>query len=301
MKKWIIGFGVVLGVYLGGAYFFSGEITAYNVKSYDDILKEDKIKGYQDADLPPPEEVRIPSGDVIIAGWLFMNRKNRRCGVLMHHGHQSNRVGDIKYSKLFWTRGCHIFMFDARHHGQSTGAFATWGFREKEDVVNLVEWFAEKTGLQRNRIGIYGSSMGAAIVMQAAPLLPDIAFVAADSPFRDLDSVLKFRGTQMYGKPLLALYPAAAWIAGKRGNFDLEQVSPLVSARDIQIPVFMVHVKDDQSIPYTHSEEIFAAIPHNNKVLHLVETGGHCGLINTDPALYKKWMDDFLVRYAPGF
>lgn len=302
MKTWAIRIGaILLLVYLGAAYYFSGEITAYKVKSFDEILAENNIKGYEDANLPPPEEVRISSTDVIIDGWLFMHPKNRQCGVILHHGHTANRMGSIKLSKLFWPRGCHLLMFDARHHGKSTGAFATWGFREKQDLVNLLDWFSQKTGLPHGKIGLFGSSMGAAIVMQAAPLTPNVAFVAVDSPFRDLDSELKYRGTKLYGKPLLLLYPMAAAIAGWRGNFNTEDVSPLVAARSVQVPVFMTHVKDDEIIPYTDSQEILAAIPHEKKVLHLTEVGGHTGLIRTNPEQYKKWVDQFVDKYAPGF
>ncbi|MCE9598556.1 MAG: alpha/beta hydrolase [Spirochaetia bacterium] len=302
MKAWAIRIGAVLVLaYLGVAYYFSGEITAYKVKSFEEILIENKITGYEDANLPPPEEVRISSSDVIIDGWLFMNPKNRQCGVILSHGHTANRMGSIKFSKLFWSRGCHLLMFDARHHGKSSGAFATWGFREKQDLINLLEWFSQKTGLPHGKIALFGSSMGAAIVMQAAPLAPDIAFVAVDSPFRDLNSELKFRGTKLYGKPLLLLYPMAAWIAGKRGNFDTDDVSPLNAARSIQVPVFMTHTKDDEIIPYTDSEEIFAAIPHENKVLHLTDVGGHTSLIRQNPDQFKKWMDQFIEKYAPTF
>lgn len=288
-------------LYFAGAYYFSGEITTFRVKSVEDILKEDGLRGYHDAKLPRPEEVRIPINDVVIAGWLFMNPKNRRCGVLLHHGHASNRAGSLLYAQLFWPRGCHLFLFDARHHGASTGIFATWGHREKQDLVAMVDWFSKKTGLPRSQVGIFGTSMGAAIVMQAAPLLPDIAFAAADSPFSDLDAILRFRGARIYGRPLLLLYPAAAWLAGLRGNFDTDEVSPIDSAANVTIPVFITHAIDDADIPYAQGAAVFEAVPGKRKVLYSVEKGGHCSLIKNAPAVYRKWMDAFLKEHVPDF
>lgn len=301
-KKILIALVVMLALYLGAAWYFAGEITAFQVKTFDDVLKEDHITGYSDVGLPRPVEARVKSDDIEISGWLFLNPRPENCGVVMHHGHVSNRMGNLKFARLFWRRGCHILTFDARHHGESGGAYGTWGFKEKNDLVNVVNWFMEKTGLRPEQTGIYGSSMGASIVLQAAPLLPNLAFAAVDSPFRDLKSILIFRGVASYGKPLLVLYPAAAFFAGLRGGFHVDEVSPLLSARNITIPVFIVHNQDDDAIPYVYSQEIFDAIPGKNKILHLPEKGGgHCKLIDTDPVLYEKWIDEFLTAYAPGF
>ena len=302
MKKTLTIAVVLFVAYATAAFYFSGEITTFKVKSKETVLAEDNLRGYADVDLPRPEDVSVTGGQVELNGWLFVNRKNRRCGVILHHGHAADRNGMLKYAKLFWPRGCHLLMFDARHHGQSAGTFATWGVRERDDLVIVADWFAKRTGLPHEKIGLFGASMGAAIVLQAAPLTPDLAFVAADSPFRDLDTILKYRGSILYGKaPILALYPAASWIAGLRGNFRTEEASPLSAAPHIEIPVFMTHVKDDDAIPFTHSEEVFAAIGHNRKTLHLVDKGGHCGLIKTNPTLYAAWMDDFLKKFAPEF
>lgn len=301
MKKYAWAAAAVLVLYTGAAYYFSGEITTFRVKSQEDILKEDGLRGYADVKLPRPEEVRIPINDVVIAGWLFMNPKNRKCGVLLHHGHGSNRAGSLQYAPLFWPRGCHLFLFDARHHGASTGVFATWGHREKHDLVAMVDWFSKKTGLGRENVGIFGTSMGAAIVMQAAPLLPDIAFAAADSPFEDLDSILQYRGSRLYGAPILLLYPAASGLAGLRGNFETDEVSPLQSAHNVKIPVFMTHAKDDVDVPFSHGQAVFEALPGTRKVFHPVESGGHCKLMKNQPGLYRKWMDAFLKQYAPDF
>ncbi len=302
MKRALLWTALALALsFLAGAFYFSGEITAFKVKSKETILQEDNIRGYADLDLPRPEEVSVASDRVVLNGWLFVNRKNRRCGVVLHHGHGSNKYGMLKYTRLFWPRGCHVLLYDARHHGESTGAFATWGVHERNDLATMVDWFAKRTGLPQEKIGLFGASMGAAIVLQTAPLVPDIAFVAVDSPFRDLDTILKYRGAKLYGRPLLFLYPTAAWLAGLRGNFRTEDANPLREAAKIESPVFLTHTRDDDAIPFSHSEEIFAAIPHDRKVFHPSEQGGHCSLIRTNPAQYGAWMDAFLKKYAPDF
>ena len=122
MKKTLTIAMVLFVAYATAAFYFSGEITTFKVKSKETVLAEDNLRGYADVDLPRPEDVSVTGGQVELNGWLFVNRKNRRCGVILHHGHAANRNGMLKYAKLFWPRGCHLLMFDARHHGDQARA-----------------------------------------------------------------------------------------------------------------------------------------------------------------------------------
>lgn len=302
MKRFLLAASILLAAaYFAAAYVLSGEITTFPVRSQEDVLKEAGLKSYQEARLSRPEDVRIPVNDVIIEGWLFMNPKNRRCAVLMQHGHASNRAGTLPYAQLFWPHGCHLFLFDARHHGSSSGVFATWGHREKNDLVVMVDWLARKTGVQRGRIGLFGVATGGAVVLQAAPALPDIAFIAVDSPFENLDTILKIRLARSRSRAALLLYPAAAWFAGLRGHFSTDEVNPLSSAHDVRVPVFITHSRADADVPFEHSQHIFDAIPHDQKTLLLTDNAGHSAFIRHAPAAYRRALDDFLKTRVDGF
>ena len=95
-----------------------------------------------------------------------------------------------KYAPLFWERGCDLLIFDARYHGESTGDYGTYGYYEKLDTSKAIDWFSQQVGLPPERIGLLGESYGAATALETAALRPDIAFAAADSSYRDLETII---------------------------------------------------------------------------------------------------------------
>jgi len=194
-------------------------------------------------------------------------------------------------------------MFDARHHHESTGEYATYGYHEKKDTLRVLAWFSQRTGLETSQIGLMGVSYGAATVLQAAALEPDLAFVAAEAPFQDLPTLLGEQAEERYGRLVRALLmPTVLLFAGWRADFEPAAVSPMLAAREIQAPVFLIHSIQDGSTPISHVEAIYANVAHDRKVLHLTDWGApHAQCMKTDPETFKVYMDDFLDRYVPGF
>ncbi len=301
MKARIVAGGItfVLVVYTGACWYFSSELIHFKTKSSEEVRTEQKFNGPSSVGLPAPENVTIQTG-VKTAGWFFKNPRGS-CGVVMHHGHASRKDGPLKYARIFWERGCHLLLIDARYHGESGGEFGTYGYYEKYDLVQVVKYFREKTGLPAARTGLLGESMGAAISTQAAGLDPGVGFVVLDSPYADMMREITYRGVLVYGKPLILLMPLTFRIAAWRADFEPREVSPEKFAASIRVPVLLVHAKDDDVVPVSHSQAVFAAIPHKQKELHITDWGSrHCRSVNDRPAEYKKIVHEFLGRYVPG-
>jgi dipeptidyl aminopeptidase/acylaminoacyl peptidase len=254
--------------------------------------------------LSEPEDVTIDVGEgIVLSGWLFENELNGDCGVILHHGRGGARLETLMYVPLFWDRGCQLLMFDMRHHGESAGDYSTYGYYEKEDTLKVLAWFSERTGLEVSQIGLMGVSFGAATVLQAAALEPDLAFVAAEAPFQDLPTLLGEQAEQRYGPVARAiLSPTVLLFAGWRADFDPAAVSPMLAAREIEAPVFLIHSLQDEEIPPAHAEAIYANVTHDRKVLYVTNWGApHAQCMKTDPVTFKAYMDDFLDLYVPGF
>jgi dipeptidyl aminopeptidase/acylaminoacyl peptidase len=294
---------VVFGVLYGAAAFvFSSLIVAFlpptlsehRAQFGDDLLS---ARG-----LPEPSDVSIPGAGVTLAAWLFEQPGPAKCGVVLSHGRRGTRYGMLKYAPLVWTRGCDVIAIDARYHGASTGEYGTMGYHEKHDLVAVVDWLAQRLELPRSRIGILGESMGAAITLQAAALMPDLGFVAADCPYLDLRTILSVEGRRQYGVLADMLLSPALIIASWRADADLDDVSPVRYAERIQAPVFLSHSRADKLIPWQHSEAIHAAIPHDRKVVHIVDWDApHGKSIERRPDEYARLFHDFLDRYTTGF
>lgn len=314
MKRKVFGITVLVIVllvssyYLWNCWYFSGAVVAFKHSSLEEVRERtEPVLGPYDLDelgLPESEDVWLNVGEgIVLSGWFFENELDGDCGVVLLHGRGAARVETFMYVPLFWDRGCDLMMFDARHHGESTGEYATWGYYEKEDTLQVLAWFAERTGLETSQIGLMGVSYGAGTALQAAALEPDLAFVAAEAPFQDLPTLLAEQPEQRYGAlGRNVLIPTVLLFAGWRADFEPAAVSPMLVAQEIQAPVFLIHSLQDESIPPAHAEAVYANIVHDRKVLHLTDWGApHAQCIKTDPETFKEYVNDFLERYVPGF
>ncbi len=317
IRKTLIGALLALCIlYFGGAWFFSNIIIHFQQRTLEEDRSNLEYTSVADENLPEPEVVRIgdefhsavsPRGQatepVDIAGWFFQNPRDAACAVIVHHGHTGTRWGAIKYAPLFWKRGCSILSVDARYHGESGGACGSYGYHERHDLQRAVAWLQKKTGLEKNQIGLMGESMGAAIVTMTAALESELAFVAADSPYRALRPVMVERGERQYGPVLIGMMlPGAMLLADIRCDMNVSEVSPEAAAKEIQIPVFLSHSASDAgTLPY-HSESIYDNVPHERKVLYINEWGApHARDINFRYDEYEAHMNAFLREFVPGF
>jgi hypothetical protein len=299
---WLLAPAVLIALYGAVTYYFSSQIVAFSRPTLAEARAEYGADAVAARGLPAPADVSIPVEGATLSGWLFEQPGPARCGVVLSHGYRSTRYGVLKYAPLVWTRGCDVLAFDARYHGDSTGAYATFGVREKYDLIAAVDWLAARLALPRSRVGLIGESMGAAISLQAAALLPELGFVAADSSFSDLRTILTRQGALRYGVIVDIFLPAAFPLAGWRAGVDLDDAAPVRDVARVRPPVFLLHSQDDAFTPWSHSQAIYDAIPHDRKELHAVDwDAAHGDCVTVRYGEYERLFHAFLDRYTSGF
>ena len=299
---WLIaGLGLVLLLFYGAAsWVFSSLIIAAETQSVADAAADGDTPA--DFGLPEPEEVSIEAAEVELAGWYFDNPANGECGLLFLHGFRGTRYHALNWARLFWERGCDVLAYDHRGHGDSTPAFHTYGYHEKEDAMAALDWLAGHAGLERSQIGVFGVSYGAATALQMAPLTPDIAFIGADSAYSDLEEIVRYQAGELFPTLAPLILPGALRVAEWRANFDVQAVAPERSIAETQVPVLLVHSLTDEYTFSTHSEDIYANSDQSRTILELTDWGApHGRSIITDPAAYEQVVDEFLDLFAPDF
>ena len=306
-RLWIVLIVVAVllaAAYLAAGWFFSTFIIASETQTLADAAAaaEADNKTPADVGLPPPEEVSIDAGEVTLAGWYFDNPADGDCGVMFLHGFHGTRYHALNWAPMFWERGCDLLAYDHRGQGASSPAFYTYGFYEKQDAVMALDWFTERTGLERPQIGVFGVSYGAATALQMAPLTPGLAFIGADSAYSDLREILSYQAESMF--PVIApiILPGALKIAELRADFDVDEVAPERAVAAAGMPIFLIHSLTDEYTFSTHSEDIYANSDLSRTVLHLTDWGSpHARDILTDYPTYRRLFGEFLAQYAPEF
>jgi uncharacterized protein len=288
---------ILLSVYLGGAYFFSGEVINFKQKSLAQDKKNLNITSIGDFGLPQPLEKNFQNGNVSLQSWYFRNPNPKSCGVVLLHGFTGTRWGALKYAPIFWKLGCHIFTYDHRKHGESTGKYGSFGYHEKYDLKKGIEFFIELSNLELDQIGVLGESFGAATALQYAGLQERPAFIISESSYKDLDSIVGKRARVLYGSIVKPFVPLAYFFVNWRAEMNILEVSPVLAAERILVPTLIIHSASDDYTPASHSEDIYQALKVTEKQLVLTDWGSkHARSINDDYHKFEKIIFDFLVN-----
>lgn len=243
------------------------------------------------------EDVMIPSFDgTKLYGW-WMAAARRAPTVVVLHGVKKNRTDVLRTALVLRRAGFNVLLFDGRGHGDSEGRFVTYGFYERRDVETAIEWLIAEKRINRNRVGLAGESMGAAIALQVAAHHSWIRAVWADSPFASLKRVAEEYVRRVTRLPVAVLNPVL-WtttrVANYRGNFDLETINPVELAAQIRCPVTLVHGTNDLMIAVLHSEQIYEALA-GEKQIWLVEGARHARSVRHARLEYSRRLTQFFT------
>ncbi len=257
-----------------------------------------------------PWRISAPDG-TILRGWLVspksesarsspssaMNSSNAADWVILFHGVSDNRVGDIGVADFLLQAGYGVVMMDSRAHGESGGEIATYGWKERYDVRNIV------TPLENTEhphcIFAFGVSMGGGIALQAAAVEPRISAVAAEAPFSSFREAsydyAGFHRSPWLGRILFRSVVEAGFIATKQvAGFHPSDVSPGNSVRQRPFPILLISDGADVVLPLRHQQAILAAAA-GPKELWIVPGATHAAAMGVEPEEYKRRVLSFFA------
>jgi len=294
MDDWIIALIVIAVVFAG---YISISYALYRRIFLVKTFKEIQFVDHEDPffkpsrewyDKAPKEEVRIHAydGTVLHATYLPSYDETSEQVAIVMHGYKSRSTDMIVIGKMYNDMGFKVLLVDMRGHGKSKGDFTSFGHYEKMDLKKWV-LYALRTFGANDRILIHGASMGAATAILGTDInLPDnVKLIVADSGFTTLWRLfLHF----MRPKALLFFFPGISLVTWNFHRFFLHQISPLRAVRRGRIPLFILHGKKDESVPYHMGEELLKASKSPFKELYSVDEALHTQSYVVDKAGVEK-------------
>ena len=143
------------------------------------------------ADDADKTEVKIPAGEVVLAGTLYRpaGAKGALPVVVLSHG---SGAGVRSKGGDYWTNtalrtGLAVLTFDKRGSGDTAGKLPPYTVANTSemfqalasDLVHAVRWVEKQPGIDKNRIGLMGGSQAGWIMPLAASQEPLVKFVIA--------------------------------------------------------------------------------------------------------------------------
>jgi len=225
-----LSFGVVLYLFQGSMVFLA------NLPSRAlDASPADIGLAYEDVQIDTADGERLH-------GW-FVPAPATRGTLLFFHGNAGNISHRLESIAIFNRLGLDVLIVDYRGYGQSTGETSEEGtYRDAQAAWN---YLLDVQGVAPGRIVVFGRSLGGAVGAWLVSQLPadeQPAAVIIESSFSS--------GAEM-ARRLYPIYPARLLTRLKYPVVDY--------ASRAACPVLVVHSRDDEIIPFSMGQAIYAA------------------------------------------
>jgi fermentation-respiration switch protein FrsA (DUF1100 family) len=234
------------------------------------------------------EEVSFVSEDkVTLRGWFIRHKQSQEARTIIAlHGYPADK-GNILPAIAFLTEKYNLLLFDFRYLGASGGRYSTVGAEETRDLRSAIE-FLKSRGIKE--VGVWGFSMGAAVALMVAPQQIEVKAIVSDSSYARLDLMAPV----LFRLPFLK-YPLASLMGLWARVFlgvDLAKVSPMESAKSLNIPVLIIHSKGDLLIPFRHASLLQESLRNNGKAEFWFHENFFHGQLAPD---YQRRVADFFA------
>ncbi|MGZ3631926.1 MAG: alpha/beta hydrolase [Candidatus Limnocylindrales bacterium] len=264
--------------------------------------------------MPDYREVSFPSRpdaqgqQVAIRGWWIPGASPDAPAVILVHGRDSCRKDWTVQipAAMLHRAGFATLLIDLRNQGSSdltegpTRGRYYGGIVEYPDVLGARDWLIREQGLAASQIGLFGTSMGAAVVIMAAAHEPSAAAVWADSSFADTQLRVAEEISQKVGAPFTVIAPGAGIVASLVAGVDIYGESPLSDMTLLRgRPLFIVHGAGDLATLPHHADDLYARAQREGVLAErwIVPFAGHTWEVVVAPAEYEQRLVAFFREH----
>jgi fermentation-respiration switch protein FrsA (DUF1100 family) len=237
------------------------------------------------------EEVEFETTDgVRLHGWFLPARAPRRGSILFLHGNAQNISTHIASVAWLPAEGFDVLLFDYRGYGESEGSPSLAGLHL--DFEAALQALLARSEIERDRVVVFGQSLGASLAITAL----------AASPWRQEVRALIIEGAFTSYRALAQEKLAAFWLtwplqAPLALTID-DRYRPIDGIGELApLPLLIVHGEADRVVPPDHAVALYeAASPP--KTLWLVPGAGHIAAFTT--SANRAELLAYLTRTLPN-
>lgn len=283
---------VVVSVFLAFMARFAVRPTVHTLDYEMDYLLNLEFMQGESIEIENEHIVTTFDGQKLWVGFVPGDPNNKHY-VVLSHGYTSTRYGMYKYATLWRKLGYNCVIYDNRGHGANQPTTITFGIRESQDLMAVIEDTYERYGRDIH-IALHGESMGAGLQLMALSYKPTVDFIVNDCGYSEILPVLRWKTQQGFHFP--------GWLADVASpycklffGFRFQEVRPIDRLNENEIPICFVHGTSDTFTHHWHSEKMYEA-NKGYKELHLYEGAEHAECIVVDSERYIKMLKDFVDK-----
>lgn len=216
----------------------------------------------------------------------YLTRPNGRVDplplVVVPHGGPEMRdaIGYDPLAQAFAAQGWLVLQPNFRGSAGYGKAFAEAGYRQwarrmQDDVTDAVNDLVTRKVADGRRIAIYGASYGGYAALMGAIVTPGLYRAAVSvAGVSDLAEMMSFVRREDGSDSVTYQYWLKSIGDPKQDRAAIDAVSPRLRAREIGIPVLLMHGTADETVPAAQSGEMKKALEAAGKSVRYVEFKG---------------------------
>ena len=263
--------------------------------------------------IPEFEEryIRFSSGMEKIAASVHLPKEEgcKAPAVLLCHGFTGNRIEQryifVRLSRQLALFGIASLRFDYRGCGESEGLFKSFTLLDHvDDAKRALEVLENYPGVDADRIGMLGYSLGGCVVAMVAGEYPEIKSVVLWSPVAFPQKLFYRQRNDLDPSDVLSssreYIEYDGWAIGIDFIRSLGQVNPVESLAGYNAPILVCHGLKDSVVDISHSQAYIDARKRpglNTESLFLPESGHGYKPLKEDAKLLEKttlWYKQYL-------
>ncbi|MGB3292154.1 MAG: alpha/beta hydrolase [Phormidesmis sp.] len=210
--------------------------------------------------------INILTGDGNVIAARYLPHPESRYTILYSHGNASNLGSILPVLQSLQSRGFSVFAYDYPGYGYSTGR------PTESNAYNAIEvaysYLTEALNVPPEQIILHGQSLGGGPSTYLATKAP-VAGLILESTFATIFQVVV---------PVRIL--------------PFEKFPNIRRIGKIDCPLLLIHGTGDQTIPFSHSEELFAAAPEPKQLVAIAQAD-HSDILSVDAVTYLDAIQKF--------
>ncbi len=264
--------------------------TGYDINSFNSRWEE----------LVREFEIVSDLGHIIPVYYITQDNNYDNKTIILVHWHESNHIAMYPIAELFLENGWNVVLYDQRAHGKNTANTVTFGYLESQDLAQVIDF--TRINNNDNVVGVLGQSMGASTI---AYYLGDdeakgnLSFAIIDSPYSDMYNEVLWEISK--GKDTVianGLSSLGSAFCKAIYGYSFKDVNIVERVKNSNTPTLLLHSRTDQKCPYYMAEDIFKAIPHEQKEFITYENSDHLFSFWDEPEIYAEGLFAYIENFS---
>ena len=219
--------------------------------------------------------------------------------VILAHGYSSEGKDMVSYARFFHDDlGYNVLIPDNRGHGKSEGNFIGFGWIDRKDYLQWIDYAVDMVG-EEAEIVLMGVSMGGAtVLMTSGEELPqNVKAVISDCAYTSVKEELAYQLKRMYHLPSFPIVQGTSALTKIRAGYFFGEASAVEQVKKSVTPTLFIHGDADTFVPFEMVNELYEAC-NSEKELFVAEGAIHGTAYRDDKEGYEKTVIGFLNKYV---